>query len=73
VLFPAQHVERWAFDVELLWMAQQRGIALAEVPVNWREIAGSKLDPLSASIEMMLDMLRVKFAYMLGIWKVWPE
>ena len=70
-LFPVQHVERWAFDVELLWIAQRLNLPVVEVPVNWQEIDGSKLDPLSASIEMMLDMMRIKFAYLLGVWRVW--
>lgn len=70
LIFPIQHVERWAFDVELLWIARQLKLPVVEVPVDWHEVDGSKLDPLSASIEMMRDMVKIKFAYMLGIWKV---
>jgi dolichyl-phosphate beta-glucosyltransferase len=71
VIFPCLHVERWAFDVEMLWIAQGHELPVAEVPVNWQEIDGSKLDPLSASIEMFKDMIRIKLAYMLGVWKLW--
>ena len=70
LIFPALHVERWAFDVEMLWIAQGLELPVAEVPVNWQEIDGSKLDPLTASLEMLLDMVRIKLAYMFGIWRL---
>ncbi len=71
VIFPCLHVERWAFDVEMLWIAQGHELPVAEVPVNWQEIDGSKLDPLAASIEMLKDMVRIKLAYTFGFWKLW--
>ncbi len=71
LIFPVLHVERWAFDVEMLWIAQGLELPVAEVPVNWQEIDGSKLDPLTASVEMLLDMVRIKLAYLLGIWRLW--
>lgn len=70
LLFPYQHVERWAFDVELLLVAQSLGIPIKEVAVNWEEIDGSKLSPLHATIEMLRDMTRIRLAYTLGIWRV---
>uniref|UniRef100_A0A8V0XKY7 Dolichyl-phosphate beta-glucosyltransferase n=1 Tax=Gallus gallus TaxID=9031 RepID=A0A8V0XKY7_CHICK len=36
--FSTLHVERWAFDVELLYIAQHLRIPIAEVAVNWTEI-----------------------------------
>ncbi|EMP25304.1 Dolichyl-phosphate beta-glucosyltransferase [Chelonia mydas] len=36
--FSALHIERWAFDVELLYIAQLLKIPIAEVAVNWTEI-----------------------------------
>uniref|UniRef100_A0A8C5GT14 Dolichyl-phosphate beta-glucosyltransferase n=1 Tax=Gouania willdenowi TaxID=441366 RepID=A0A8C5GT14_GOUWI len=38
--FSSLHVERWAFDVELLYIAQCFKIPIAEVAVNWTEIEG---------------------------------
>lgn len=70
-LFPALHVERWAFDVELLLLAQRLKMPIGEVPVNWSEIDGSKLDPLRATAEMLRDMVRIRAAYALGVWRVW--
>lgn len=39
-LFQIMHIDRWAFDVELLYMAQQLNIPIKEVAVNWQEIEG---------------------------------
>jgi len=72
-LFANLHLSRWAFDVELLWLAQQLGIPIAEVDVNWMEIAGSRLeeeDMRLVSIKMLKDLVRVRFSYLFGLWKV---
>lgn len=69
VIFPPLHLERWAFDVELLYLAQAARIPVAEVPVNWEEIPGSKLSVIAASISMAIDLVRIRMAYMLGFWQ----
>ncbi|EGC34299.1 hypothetical protein DICPUDRAFT_35249 [Dictyostelium purpureum] len=69
-IFPTLHIERWAFDVEILYLAQKLNIPIAEVAVNWTEIDGSKLDPFSSSIQMAKDILRIRMRYLLGIWKI---
>jgi dolichyl-phosphate beta-glucosyltransferase len=56
LLFKNQHIERWAFDVELLFLAQRFATPIVEVPVTWQEIDGSKLDPLSGSIQVALTL-----------------
>ncbi len=75
LLAPNLHIERWAFDVELLFLAQQFGIPIAEVPVNWQEIAGSTLNPLTASLQMAKDIFYIRTLYLFRIWTVkkWKE
>jgi len=70
IIFPNLHIERWAFDVELLYMAQSLRVPLAEVPVNWQEIEGSKVDPLTSSIQMGRDLLRIRGNYLIGWWRI---
>jgi len=73
-LFMNLHVNRWAFDVELLFLAQQIGIPVVEIPVNWQEIAGSKLDPFYASLQIGRDMLRIRLNYLIGWWRIeWTD
>jgi len=71
LIFPPLHLERWAFDVELLWIALSYGIPIHEVSVSWTEIAGSHLeeeDTRVVSIRMFMDLARVRFSYLFRIW-----
>lgn len=38
--FPSLHIERWAFDVELIYIAERLRIPTGEVAVRWTEIEG---------------------------------
>ncbi|XP_061849951.1 dolichyl-phosphate beta-glucosyltransferase isoform X3 [Colius striatus] len=68
--FSALHIERWAFDVELLYIAQRLRIPIAEVAVNWTEIEGSKLVPFWSWLQMGRDLLFIRLRYMTGAWQL---
>jgi dolichyl-phosphate beta-glucosyltransferase len=67
-LFSVLHIERWAFDVELVLLASRKGIPMVEVPVNWQEVGGSKVKIISASLQMARDIFTIKAYYSLGVW-----
>ncbi|KAJ1850798.1 dolichyl-phosphate beta-glucosyltransferase, partial [Coemansia sp. RSA 2703] len=67
-VFPKMHVERFIFDIEILLLARYQGIPVVEVPVNWHEVAGSKMSIVRDSIQMALDLLAVRLNHMLGNW-----
>ncbi|KAJ7117730.1 Alg5-prov protein [Mycena epipterygia] len=71
-IFPAQHLPTWIFDVELLLLAKQLRIPVAEVPIEWHEVAGSKLNVVTASLQMLRDLLIVRANHLLGRWKALP-
>ncbi|KAL7062837.1 hypothetical protein AAHC03_0275 [Spirometra sp. Aus1] len=50
LLFRNQHVERWAFDVDILYLARRLGVEVCEVPVNWHEVTG----PYSLSFGLLI-------------------
>ncbi|XP_074008335.1 dolichyl-phosphate beta-glucosyltransferase [Numenius arquata] len=68
--FSTLHIERWAFDVELLYIAQRLRIPIAEVAVNWTEIEGSKLVPFWSWLQMGRDLLFIRLRYMTGAWQL---
>ncbi|KAL3265702.1 hypothetical protein HHI36_009905 [Cryptolaemus montrouzieri] len=68
--FESLHVERWAFDVELLKIAQTLNIPIVEIPVNWKEIEGSKITPILSWIEMAIDLGLIWLRYTIGAWKI---
>ena len=69
-IFPTLHLERFAFDVELLYIAIQHSLPIAEVPINWQEIAGSKVDIIKDSLRMGRDLILVKLLYMFKLWNI---
>jgi dolichyl-phosphate beta-glucosyltransferase len=50
----------WAFDVEILYRAQLAGFRVAEVAVEWHEIAGSKLRPMRDASRMLVSLFRIR-------------
>ena len=42
-IFSRQTLERFGFDVEVLFIAHKRGFQIAEVPVRWNHAEGSKV------------------------------
>lgn len=70
VVFEALHVERWAFDVEMLYIAQTLNIPILEVPVNWIEVEGSKIVPFWSWLQMGKDLLLIWLRYSTGAWKI---
>ncbi|XP_064908300.1 dolichyl-phosphate beta-glucosyltransferase isoform X2 [Columba livia] len=66
----AEHLTLWAFDVELLYIAQCFRIPIAEVAVNWTEIEGSKLVPFWSWLQMGRDLLFIRLRYMTGAWQL---
>ncbi|KDR80818.1 hypothetical protein GALMADRAFT_30627, partial [Galerina marginata CBS 339.88] len=71
-IFPAQHLPTWIFDVELLLLAKQLRIRVAEVAIEWHEVPGSKLNVVTASIQMLRDLLIVRANHLLGRWTTLP-
>ncbi|CAI5716051.1 unnamed protein product [Peronospora destructor] len=70
VLFAPMHIERWAFDVELLYLAAHSKMTIKEVAVQWTEVPGSKLSVISATITMLREIILIRLCYFVGIWKI---
>lgn len=70
VAFVGQRLRRWAFDVENLYRVQKVGMTVVEVPVRWTEVPGSKLSVVRATLNMILDMVKMRYMYVTGRWRV---
>ncbi|PVU93431.1 hypothetical protein BB561_003286 [Smittium simulii] len=70
LIFSQMHVERFIFDIEVLLIASYYKIPVAEVPVNWHEVDGSKMSIVRDSIQMALDLLAVRLNYLFGLWEI---
>jgi dolichyl-phosphate beta-glucosyltransferase len=56
-LAAAQHLDGFAFDVELLLLAHRWGFSIREVGVRWRHVEASRVSALRHSTEMLVDVL----------------
>jgi dolichyl-phosphate beta-glucosyltransferase len=62
-IFSRQRLDGFAFDVELLFIARQLGLSIAEIPVNWQNQAGSKVNLLTDSARMLWDLSRIRWMH----------
>ena len=58
-----QRLDGFAFDVELLVLTHAAGRPIHEVPVRWRHVEESRVQPMVHSADMFVDLLR------LGWWR----
>ncbi len=59
-VFRRQRLERFGFDVEVLYLARKLGFSAVEVPVRWNHSEGTKVSMVGDSLEMFLDLWRVR-------------
>jgi dolichyl-phosphate beta-glucosyltransferase len=52
-------IDRFAFDVELLYLAVRAGLTVAEVPVTWRNSPMSRVGLIGDPLNMLRDISRV--------------
>ena len=61
-LFTRQRVNGFAFDVEVLYLAQSMGYKIKELPVKWKYVFKERgCSFLLRGLSMVLDLFRIKF------------
>jgi dolichyl-phosphate beta-glucosyltransferase len=60
ICFSRQTLDKFSFDAELLYIASMRGLRVDEIPVRWLNSPKSRVNPLTDSTRMFLDLLRVR-------------
>lgn len=55
-----------AFDVEALFLAKKLGCQIIQVPVEWKKVEGTRLNPLTEPIKMLIDTFKVRLFDLLG-------
>jgi len=56
-LFSVQQFDGMSFDVEVLFIARQRGYHIIEVPIDWYYRSESRVQPLADPLRMLRDIL----------------
>lgn len=64
-VFSRQKLERFGFDVEVLYIAFKRGYSIAEIPVRWNHMEGSKVNMING-LHAFTELAQVRMNSMMG-------
>ena len=65
-LFGQLSIERFAYDVELVCLARDRGERIVEQGVRWEDSPNSRVHPVRDSLSMLADVLRLRWRRLSG-------
>jgi glycosyltransferase involved in cell wall biosynthesis len=68
MLFTKQTITGWTFDVEILYLAKRMGLRIVEIPIPWIYNPESKIHVFRDSIQMALDLIRIRRNARMGIY-----
>ncbi len=69
-IFELQRLERFAFDVEILFIAHKLGLPTGEIPIVWRHAEGSTLNFFRDGPKMLWDLLKIRWFSLAGKYPV---
>ena len=69
-LFAMQRLERFSFDLELLFLARKAGMRVTEVPVEWIDAPGSTVSPVKVSVQFLKDLVRIRWWQLRGRYNI---
>lgn len=59
-LFALAQIDRFLFDVEILYLAQRAGLRILEIPVRWTDAAGSKVRFWAGLVQTIRDLWKIR-------------
>jgi dolichyl-phosphate beta-glucosyltransferase len=68
-VFSRQTMSGWAFDVEILVIAQQLGYSIKEIPIEWHYGAHSRVKMFIDAPSMFNDLLKIRANVRHGVYK----
>jgi dolichyl-phosphate beta-glucosyltransferase len=67
-LHSAQTINGFSFDLEILYLSSKLGYKVAEVPVEWVDAPGSKVDTRKEVQRFLRDLLKIKINDIKGVY-----
>jgi dolichyl-phosphate beta-glucosyltransferase len=66
-LFSRQKLDGIVFDTEILYLAQRDHLRIAQIPVSWSNVGGSRMRPsLGQALGVLWDLLRIRWLHLWG-------
>jgi glycosyltransferase involved in cell wall biosynthesis len=66
IIFEQQRIEGFGFDPELLYLARHHGLKSIEIPVRWGHSPATKVNMLSDSMKMFVDIFAIRWNALRG-------
>lgn len=60
-VFSKSLINRWAYDAEILFLANKYGYKIAEIPVNWKNRKETKVKLVDAIFTSFRDLLLIRY------------
>jgi dolichyl-phosphate beta-glucosyltransferase len=67
-LFDKQILDGWSFDIELLYIARQRGYRIVEVAIPWTYNQESKVHAVRDALQMLMDIRTIRANHKQGVY-----
>lgn len=68
-LHTAQTLMGFSFDLEILYLAAKFGYKIVEVPVDWIDAPGSKVDPTKEAMRFVRDLAKIRWNDIRGAYR----
>jgi len=68
IIFEQQHIERFGFDPEILFLAKRHGLRVAEIPVRWSHDAATKVNVAADGLLMFLELILIRWNAIRGLY-----
>ncbi len=59
-IFPLTKIDGFGFDVEILYLATKLDFKIKELPVEWHNDERSKVNPITDSMRMLNEIIRIR-------------
>lgn len=69
-IFSLTKIDGFAFDAEVIFIAQKLGFNIKEVPVRWYNNPQTKVKAIKDSIKMLIDIIRIRYYYWKGCYNL---
>jgi dolichyl-phosphate beta-glucosyltransferase len=73
IVFEQQHIERFGFDPEILFLARRHCLRAVEIPVRWAHDPATKVHVVRDSLLMFGDLIVIRWNWLLGRYPRRPE
>lgn len=67
-LFSLAQIDGFGFDPEILFLARKFGFKIREVPVTWEHRDNSRVNPITAPIGMLRELLEIRWNDVRGLY-----